>query len=155
MIRSPVLFLFLNIFKHFTTRIYDRYYDEPPTPAKQTQLTRKQELHGCADGAQKQRAYRLRSIEEQQNQIDRMAAMTMPPDTTVRRKTANLGEGCFAKHIISLNVNLAKCRGAVQKKKGLWKTRLRRGKPTCMIMRRYTRHVQIVFSIRCLIFIGL
>lgn len=100
-------------------------------PQQSKRSTRKQKLHGCTDGAQKQRAYKLRSIEEQQNQIDRMAAMTMPPDTTARRKTANLGEGCFAKHIISLNVNLAKYRGAVQKKKrpvenplAAWKTDL-------------------------------
>ena len=98
-------------------------------PQQSKRSTRKQELHGCADGAQKRRAYKLRSIEEQQNQIDRVAAMTMPPDTTARRKTVSPGEGCFAKHIISLNANLAKYRGAVQKKKravenpsAAWKT---------------------------------
>ena len=130
-------------------------YGEPTNPAKQTQLTRKQKPHGCTAGAQKRRAYRLRSIEEQQNPIDRVAAITMPPDTAMPRKISSPGEGYFAKHIISLNVNLAKYRGANGTEKALWKTLQRRGKPPCMIMQKYANCVQIVFCICRLIFIGL
>ena len=80
-------------------------------------------------GAQKRRAHRLAI--QQQNQIDYMAGITMPPDTAERRKISSPGEGCFAKQIISLNVNLAKYRGVNSAYKGLvenpplaWKTTL-------------------------------
>ena len=107
--------------------------------AKRPQLLYKQKTYGCTEGVQKQRAL----------------AITTPPDTAARRKTSGPGEGCFAKHIISLKINLAKYRGVVRKKNALWKTLWRRGKPPCMIMRRYAKRVQIVFFICCLIFIGL